>query len=176
MRITVRTNPASATLYTEPLDNATVQAIGNLPQIAEAEARRMVVGRIQVAPDEWLNIWLYLIDDFDQVRLDRFDPDEGQYPPQTGEILLERAALRLVKMKVGDTATVKIPDGEPVDLQMTGTVHAPGLPPAWMEGFAYGFITRETFAELGGEPYFDELKIRCGRKPARQNRNPQHSV
>lgn len=161
----VRTNPASATLYTEPLDNTTVQAIGNLPQIAEAEARRMVVGRIQVAPDEWLNIWLYLIDDFDQVRLDRFDPDEGQYPPQTGEILLERAALRLVKMKLGDTAAVKIPDGEPVDLQMTGTVHAPGLPPAWMEGFAYGYITRETFAKLGGDPYFNEVKILVAENP-----------
>ena len=160
-----RTNPASATLYTGPLDDANVQAVDGLPQIAEAEARRMVVGRIQVGPDEWLNIWLYVIDDFDQVRLDRFSPELGQYPPQTGEILLERAALRLVDMKVGDTATVKIPDGEPVDLQMTGTVHAAGLAPAWMEGFAYGFITRETFASLGGEPYLDELKIAVTENP-----------
>lgn len=160
-----RTNPASATLYTSPLDEATVQFVEDLPQIAEAEARRMVVGRIQVGPDEWLNIWLFVINDYDQVRLDRFSPDQGQYPPKTGEILLERAALRLVGLKVGDTATVKIPDGAPVDLKMTGVVHAPGLPPAWMEGFAYGFITHETFTGLGGVPYFDELKIAVAESP-----------
>lgn len=161
----MRTNPASATLYTGPLDDATVQAVTSLPQTAEAEARRMVVGRIQVGADEWLNIWLYIIDDFNQVRLDRFSPDQGQYPPLTGEILLERAALRLVKIKVGDTATIKIPEGEPVPLQLTGAVHAPGLPPAWMEGFAYGFITRETFVQLGGDPYLNELKIAVAENP-----------
>jgi putative ABC transport system permease protein len=160
-----RTNPASATLWTNPLNAATVEAVRALPQIAQAEARRMVVGRIRVGVDEWLNIWLFVIDDFEQVRLDQFAPYEGQYPPQPGEILLERAALRLVHLGVGDTATIKLPDGPQIDLQMTGTVHAPGLAPAWMEGFAYGFITRQTLASLGGEPYLDELKIAVAENP-----------
>jgi putative ABC transport system permease protein len=160
-----RTNPASATLYTGPLDSATLEAVGALPQIAEVEARRMIVGRIQTGQDEWLNIWLFVIDDFSQVRLDKFTPDSGQYPPQTGEILLERADKRLLHLNEGDTATVKIPNGAATDLPVTGIVHAPGLAPAWMEGFAYGFISRETLASLGGEPYLDELKIRVAENP-----------
>jgi len=33
------------------------------------------------------------------------------------------------------------------------------LAPAWMEGFAYGFISRETLASLGGDPVLNELKV-----------------
>lgn len=160
-----RTRPASATLYTGPLEAATVQAVSELPQVAEAEARRTVVGRIKIGADEWLNIWLFVIDDFAQVRLDQFAPQAGAYPPGEGEILLERAALRLVHLNIGDSATIQIPGSPATELQMTGSVHAPGLAPAWMEGFAYGFITRQTFTRLGGTPYLDELKISVAERP-----------
>src|SRR5512137_2939034 len=54
----LRTNPASATLVTDPLSDDLVQAARDLPPIGEAEARRTVVGRIQVGPDEWQPLWL----------------------------------------------------------------------------------------------------------------------
>jgi putative ABC transport system permease protein len=153
------TNPASATLLTDALDARFVQSVRDLPSIGDAEARRKVVGRIQVGPDEWRDIWLFIISDFGDIRLDTFKPEQGQWPPAKGEILLERVALSVAKAKLGEVVTVKIPDGPKRELRLVGTVHAPGLAPAWMEGFAYGFITRETLESLGGAPDLNELKI-----------------
>lgn len=132
---------------------------GTGQDIADAEARRRVVGRVLVGPDEWRDLWLFVINDFEDVRIDTFAPERGKWPPATDEILLERAALLVAKAKIGNSLMVRIPGGLGKELRLAGTIHAPGLAPAWMEGFAYGFITRETLATLGGTPYLDELRI-----------------
>lgn len=155
----LRTNPAAATLYTTALDLAFLQSARSLPQIDDVEARRMVVGRVQVGENEWKNIWLFIVDDFDSIRLDKFSPEGGQYPAKTGEILLERAALQVANAEIGQALNVEIPNAPVTSLRLVGTVHAPGLAPAWMEGFAYGFISRETFVQLGGDPALNELKV-----------------
>src|SRR5512139_921534 len=76
-----QTNPVSATLLLDRVDAELVQQVRQRPEIAEAEARQMVVGRIQIGPDEWRNIWLFVIDDFNDLRLDTFTPEAGQWPP-----------------------------------------------------------------------------------------------
>ena len=86
-------------------------------------------------------------------------PEAGQYPAKTGEILLERDALKVANAEIGQTLGVKIPNAPAASLRLVGSVHAPGLAPAWMEDFAYGFITRETLVQLGGDPVLNELKV-----------------
>jgi len=159
------THPASATLYTEEVDAAFIDELRARPDVADAEARRLIVGRVQVGPDEWKNIWLYVIDDFASVRLDTFWPEEGAYPPADGEILIERAALSVANTQIGQDAWVKIPSQDAQKLAVTGTVHAPGLAPAWMEGFAYGFVTRDTLVQLGGQPTLNEVKFLVSQNP-----------
>src|SRR5512133_610738 len=56
------TNPAAATLYTTALDPDFLQSVKALPQVDDAEARRTVVGRVQVGNNEWKNIWLFVVD------------------------------------------------------------------------------------------------------------------
>ena len=73
------TNPAAATLYTTALDDDFLQTVKDLPQVEEVEARRLVIGRVQVGENEWKSIWLFIVDDFENVRLDRFFPESGQY-------------------------------------------------------------------------------------------------
>ncbi len=94
------------------------------------------------------------------MKLDTFTPSDGAYPPATGEILIERVAMNVANTAIGQTATLRIPGSDSMDLYVSGSVHAPGLAPAWMEGFAYGFITQETYELLGGRTTLIETKIR----------------
>jgi putative ABC transport system permease protein len=153
------TDPASATLWVEPLDAGLVQTVTDLPQIARAEARSEIIGRFQIAPGEWRELWLYVIPDFNYIQVDKFTPEQGAWPPATGEILLERTAVQVAQAKIGDDVVVKIPNKQERTLSFAGTVHTPGLPPAWVEGSVYGYITPETWALLGGDPQLAQLKI-----------------
>lgn len=155
----MNTNPASATLWTDPLSDAYIQKIRDLPYIKDAEKREKVVGRIQVGNNEWKDIWLFVINNFNDVRLETFTSEKGKVIPGKGEILLERKALSIAKAEIGQLLNIKIPDGNITGLKFTGTVHAPGLAPAWMEGFAYGYITPNTLKLLGGTSEKAELKI-----------------
>ncbi|MHB8127636.1 MAG: ABC transporter permease [Mobilitalea sp.] len=153
------TSPASATLCTKSLSDLEMKQIRSLPYIKEAEKREKIVGRVQIGENDWKDIWLFVINDFNDVRLDTFTSEEGNEVPKTGEILFERKALAFTNAEVGQSINIKLPAGEVTSVELTGSVHAPGLAPAWMEGFAYGFITPDTFRLLGGESKNTELKI-----------------
>ncbi len=153
------TNPASAVLYVEGIDDDLVQSIQGRPEIAEAEARRTVVARYQMGTNEWISIYLFVIDDFDDLRVNTFYPERGDWIPAADEILIERSALQLIQQDVGDVAVIKTAGGAPQSLTITGIVHDPGQAPSWMEGFAYGYITTDGLAQLGEAPVFNELRI-----------------
>ncbi|MDH5605775.1 MAG: hypothetical protein OEY93_02700, partial [Anaerolineae bacterium] len=74
------TNPASATLWTEDLNHQFIQEVGELPMLAEVEARRNIQTRIQVGPDEWVPLWLFVIDDFNDIRVSTFEFESGEWP------------------------------------------------------------------------------------------------
>jgi len=155
----MNTNPASATLVTNQLNDSEVQKVRNLPYIKDAEQREKVVGRVQTGENEWKDIWLYVIDDFNDIRLNNFTSESGKAVPGKGEVLFERKALPLAKAVVGQSVNIRVPGGKPTTLELSGSVHDPGLAPAWMEGYAYGYITQDTLHLLGETPDISELKV-----------------
>ncbi len=153
------TNPASVVFYSDEFDAATIAEVSSWPEVATVEPRSKVRARYQIAPNQWMTIFLFVIDDFENLRVNTFYPEVGSWPPATNEILLERSALDLFKGTVGDTAVVKTANGTAQNLLVSGTIHDPGQAPAWMEGFGYGYITSAGLAALGEEPIFNELRI-----------------
>lgn len=154
-----RTRPAPASLWTEPVDDALVDRVRRAPGVRDAEARRTLTARAQVGQDQWKPLLLFVVRDFADLRLDVFEPEQGRFPPGTGEILLERVAPRVIPAHMGDELVVQVPGNPAAQLTMVGTVHAAGLAPAWMEGMGYGFITQATAASLGGPADLDEIKV-----------------
>ncbi|NOT33173.1 MAG: FtsX-like permease family protein [Candidatus Eisenbacteria bacterium] len=135
-----RTQPASATFVVDSLDDALIAAVGALRGVALAEARPLVIARIRVGPDEWIPAILQVVRDFDRLRIDTFRRDQGRWPPAAGEVLLERSALQVAKAAIGDSVAIRLDGGDQVSLTVAGTVHAEGLPPAWMEHMVPGFV------------------------------------
>lgn len=155
----LQTDPASATLWIESADVDLARRVAEQSAIGRAEARGEIVGRYQLSPGEWRELWLYVIPDFDAIQLDRLTPEAGAWPPAAGDILLERTAVAVAGATVGDRVIVKIPNRPAQALTFSGTVHTPGLPPAWVEGRVYGYITAETLELLGGGRALNQIKF-----------------
>jgi putative ABC transport system permease protein len=153
------TRPASATLeLAAGVDAALLDATRARPEIAEAEARDTLLARVRVGED-WRPLLLFVVDDFQQIKLNSFRPQSGAWPPPAGSLLIERAALGMVEARVGDKLRIKAPHGPASELWISGTVHDPGLAPAWQERMAYGYLTRATAEQLGEPPVLHELRI-----------------
>ena len=161
----LNTNPASALLELDRVDDSLVQAVRARPDIADAEAGSWFVSRVELKPNEWMPLLLFVVRDFDTQRINTFQPESGDWPPPEGTILLEREALKLANLEVGDSLTVQTPNGPKNTVPISGLVHDPALAPAWQEQTLYGYITPATLAWLGESSDLRILKIIVKEQP-----------
>ena len=155
----LETNPASAVLRVDRIDDDLVAAILQNPEVSDAEPRRTVTGQIKAGPVQWRNLTLFVVKDYGDIRVNKLEPETGAWPPATGEILIERDAFQVAKAKIGDNVTVKTANGKEQQLLVSGGVHDVGQAQARMENIVYGYINLATLVQLGEEPYLDQLNI-----------------
>jgi putative ABC transport system permease protein len=153
------TNPASATLHIDAVDDALISAVLAGRDVSDAEARRVLEGRIKTGSAVWRNLVIFVVKDYGNVRVNKFVPEQGAWPPAPGEMLIERDAFRVARAKIGDTLTIRIGQGKEQTLRVSGGVHDVGQPQARMENSVYGYITLDTLARLGEQPYLDQLNL-----------------
>ncbi|MBZ5521080.1 MAG: FtsX-like permease family protein [Acidobacteriia bacterium] len=153
------TDPASATLHTDAIDDALISAVLTDRDVSAAEARRALGARIKTGPAEWRYLEIFVVKDYGGIRLSKFVPEQGAWPPATGEMLIERDAFRVAHAKIGDTVTIRIGQGKEQTLHVSGRVHDVGLAQARMENCVYGYVTLQTLTLLGEKPDLDQLKI-----------------
>lgn len=155
----LETNPASAVLRTDSINEVLLNTIRSNRDVSEAEASRVVSGRIRVGPVEWRSLTLFVVKDYGNIRVSKLQPQQGAWPPATGEILIERDAFQVAQTQIGKTVSVKTTNGKERTLLVGGSVHDVGQAQARMENIAYGYINLDTLTYLGEEPYLDRLNI-----------------
>ncbi len=162
----VGTNPASAFIEVDHVDEALLDAVRRQPNIADAEATSWVNGRVEVAPDQWVPLLLFVVPDFANARISTVSPEAGAFPPPENTILVERAVLTLLDtIQLGDSLTVQMPNGTTQPIAISGTVFDPSLAPAWQEQTVYGYITPATLAAFGEDTTLRILKITVRDQP-----------
>ena len=153
------TNPASAVIRVDSIDDDLVKAILQNPEVSDAEPRRTVSGQLKSGPVQWRNVVLFVVNDYGNIRVSKLVPEKGAWPPATGEILIERDAFQVARASIGDAVVVKTANGVEQPLVISGSVHDVGQAQARMENIVYGYINLATLAQLGEEPYLNQLNI-----------------
>src|SRR6266508_458655 len=153
------TNPASAYIELDRVDDALLEKVKAQPNIVDAQAGSWVLSRVEVHPNEWRPLLLFVVPDFNGRRINKFLPEAGAFPPPANTMLLEREALKYIGAKVGDVVNVETPHGQKQAVSISGTTHDPGLAPAWQEEAAYGYVTPDTLKWLGEDSTLQILKV-----------------
>jgi putative ABC transport system permease protein len=153
-------HPSSGTVRTiEPFDEDFLQSVRSMPEVQEADARRNISARVEVSPGEWKNISLFVIANYDDIRVNKVASQSGAWPPPEREILIERAALSVIDAQVGDILRIKMPNDTQREMRIVGAAYDPAQLPAPFDGTPYGYISFDTLKWLG-EPYgFNELYV-----------------
>ncbi len=156
--------PASASITTlQPFDASLVESVAAMPEVAAAEGRRGVFMRLRVGDGEWKNVQLNAIPDYEHIELDRVMPHRGAWPPPERELLVERSALGLLGVEVGDRVTVRAPSGKERELRVAGSAFDVYALLYTLDGLAFGYVTYDTLAWLGEPRDFNELHFTVAR-------------
>jgi putative ABC transport system permease protein len=145
-------NQAHATITSETFGDEMVEAARGTPGVREAEGRRVVGARVQVGPDRWRNLDLFVVPDYRDIRINVVRPSAGAWPPPERGLLVERSSTKLIEAEVGDELLIEMPDGTRRRLPLAGTAHDLSQPGSTTSGRAYGYVTFETLGWLG-EPH-----------------------
>jgi putative ABC transport system permease protein len=160
------TNPASATLLLDhglsPGELAAVRSeVRARPGVVDATLRTQLIAQTQTRTGQWspVPLQLFVAAPDDPMRLSRFHVEQGAWPPPADGVLIERDALGVLQVSVGDRLVVEAAGGRPVALRVTGVVDDPSLAPASQEQKGYGYITTASLPLLSQPSALDELKI-----------------
>ncbi len=153
---------ADAILQTEPmLDEDFVEGIRNMRGVDEAEGRRYLLLRISLdgKGEIWRDLTLYALHDYNDQRLFLVREQDGIFPPEKGQVLMERASMTYIGAKPGDQILVKTPNGRQFHLTVTGRVHDLYRIPPIIEGWIYGYVDMSTLRWMGESEGFNELYV-----------------
>lgn len=153
-------HPSSGTVRTgELFEDDFVQAVRGMRNVAEADARRAFDVRVKIGPDEWTNLRVFAVPDYDDIRVNKIFPESGAWPPPKQEILIERLALSLLNAQVGDPLLIELPNEKQREIRIAGLAHDAAQLPAQIDGTPYGYISFETLKWLGEEYGYNELYV-----------------
>ncbi|MCB0085225.1 MAG: hypothetical protein KDE47_30000 [Caldilineaceae bacterium] len=156
--------PASAIIHTAPFDETMADTIRSMPTVAQAEARFLLRARYLQddnpnADEEWHDLELLLIEDYNNNVINIIQPYEGSWPPPDRAILVERNSLPLIGRPIGGTIQVETPTGTERTLPIVGLTHDMNQPPAQITGIPYAYITCDTLEWLGYPCRYNELQL-----------------
>lgn len=155
-------HPADIILKTEPmLDDDFVTSMRHMKGVDEAEGRRALPLRISLdgKGETWRDLTLYAIADYEDQRLLKVYEQSGNYPPEKGEVLLERATMIYLGLEPGDEILVKTPEGKKYTLRVTGAAHDLYRIPPVLEGWVYGYVSMDTIRWMGQPEGYNELYL-----------------
>jgi putative ABC transport system permease protein len=130
-----------------------------MEDVQEADARRTLEARIQVGPTEWQNLMLFATSDYDDMQVNKVWPHTGAWPPPERQMLVERAALPLIRAHVGDVVRIETPNEQQRELPIAGTVCDLAQLPAQIDGTPYGYVSFDTLEWFGEAHGYNELYV-----------------
>ena len=157
--------PASATLDVgeDGISDADLAWLRARAELAGAERRATLDGRYRT-DGGWQRAKLFVVDDFASMRMARLGHERGASIPGPGEVLLERSAVAVTHLDVGDEVTLSLGRGD-VRVRVGGIAHEPALAPASTEQAGYFYLSPDTLSELDPEAALDEVRVLVAESP-----------
>jgi putative ABC transport system permease protein len=157
----VASNPAGATLLTQPVGDDTVDVARQTGAVQEAQGRRTVWGRVKTGETgDWRAIKLVAVDDYEDIQINKIVPESGTWPPPDRTLLIERSSLSAAGVQIGDTVVVEAPNGNQHRLPVAGLVHDMSVVSGELvDQVIFGYVTLETVQWFGLPGGFTEVDL-----------------
>ncbi|KPL71451.1 hypothetical protein ADN00_17350 [Ornatilinea apprima] len=114
-------NPANIELRVTDIDEGLVKAVRRLDGVQEAEGRRTVNVRVKAGPDEWKQLEVVAIPNYENSVINQLLPQLGSSIPGEKQTILEKQAMLSLGVQVGDVLDIELADGTRRTLEVTGT-------------------------------------------------------
>ena len=128
-------------------DDTLVRWVAGQPNVAGAEGVTTYSGELDIAGVTH-NITLLAYDDFTHIDINKISPETGAWPPDRGQILIERSFIEKLPIHMGDAVSIKLNTDRHYDLTYAGTVHDVTIQSGIVSTRIQAYVSRRTFNQL----------------------------
>ena len=158
-------NAPNSILFASEFHNDLVEAIRKMPEVQDAEGRRTIGVRVQVGGKAWRSLNLVVLADYNDLRINKIDLQDGEWPPPEGTMLVERSSVGLIQGASdlselrGHPVLIEMPNGKQREIALAGVVHDLTQFPSSFSKVVYGYISVDTLQSLTGSRGYNELHV-----------------
>jgi len=163
-----RTRPPHVILTSKDFGRLDLAALRGRPEIESAEFRDLSMQRIEAHPNDWIPLWLFGVENFNQPGLALIDSEKGAKVPAPGSMLIERDGRLISNLDVGSRALVRV-GGQVREVLVSGISFDPAQAPATQDHFIYAYVDQQTYADVTGEPRNQRLILRFNNVKSKKN-------
>jgi putative ABC transport system permease protein len=153
------THPSQLVFHSEKFEDLNLLEFIDRPEVETAELRDFSLHRIEIAPDVWIPLFLYGVEDFQKMNLAVIFPQTGNKVPDPGTILMERDCKHVTLVDVGDSPRVRI-GSKMMNVKVSGICFDPAQAPATQDAFIYAYTDKKSYNQITGLPINRRLIIR----------------
>lgn len=152
-------NPASARLTVRGgVPDSVLRRVRARTDVAMADVAGRASAQLTLDDGESLPVIVFVVPAFTAHRVGAVRSEQGDMLRADG-MLIERSALALTGASIGDSITMILASGARRRVRIAGTVHDPGVAPAWQEQVVYAYATQATMRALGESVTLDQLAL-----------------
>jgi putative ABC transport system permease protein len=140
-------NPTSAFIVASPFDDELVDSIRDMPEVAEAEGKRVQEVRMTLNGRSYATN--LSAQDYENARVNLLQSTSGKAIPDDHELLIDQTATALTDFALGDTAIIEMNDGRHYEMTIVGTVRDQNSNPSINSGGINAYTSLDTFEYLG---------------------------
>ena len=153
------TIPAQLILISDKFEKLDLRQFRKQPEIETAELRDFSLQRIEISPNEWIPLWLYGVDNFEDMKLARIFPETGEKTPEAGTMLMERDCKHVTAIDTGNSPRIRI-GGKMLTVKVSGICFDPAQAPATQDAFIYAYTDKKSYSRITGLPSNQRLIVR----------------
>ncbi len=156
----LRTKPAHVVMTSKDFHKLELEMFNSKPGVESAEFRDLSKGRIEIRPNKWIDLWVFGVNDFHDLRLAKFYQEQGKKVPDTDTMLIERDGQKISNLKLGSVARIRNGKGKRIEASITGITFDPVLAPSSQDHRIHSYVDKKTFTKITGNTANERLVFR----------------
>lgn len=158
------TNPANIQMAISPFSDDLVDEIQKMDGVQFARGVTRSSLRVKTGTDTWSAIDIIGIYDFESPMINQVNPEEGIWPPEKDEIVVERNKFTELNAKLGDWIEIELDSGRSRKLHLVGivqdqTVGSSGIGGGFFLAPIQGYVSDDTLPHLELPDRYTHLEV-----------------
>ncbi len=162
-------NPANILVSTSLFDQSLVTHIGHVDGVSQAEGVASYTLRVRSSNGDWKPIEIQAIPKIAGKQINRLSLEQGVWPPQDKEIVVDRYKLGDLPVGVGGFIEIELPSGKTRQVKLVGVVNDQTIGAVGAGGFflsgIQGYITLDTLPWLELPAMMNKLYVTVSSSP-----------